>query len=329
MKIILKNTIAELIGYIKDVLNVELSITQLPDAKLKTLPFILANEYVFGETKLFNRNIILMFIDPYETSVDKIRKHLDIVINSFNAMVVVIVGNVEAYTRKRLIEKKVPFIIAGKQMYLPDLLIDLKEYAPVQREQPELMLPSAQCLLLYHLQVEPLEKINLKTIADKLHYMPMSVTRAAYYLHNTGLCVLEGTKDKYLKFEKSNRDLWDKALPLLISPIKKTNYFSGQILRENLRRTNINALAKYSDINDEPVEYYALRIGQIMHYTGVNLFKTGKIGSNICIEEWKYDPAILTDNEFVDPLSLYLCMRDNKDERIEMALEQLIKNVPW
>ena len=265
MKPILEHKINELFNYIKTILGVDVNIQKIPTEKLKALPFFLSNEYVFGATKLFNRNITLMFVDDKETSVDKIRKHVDIVQNIFNdAIVVAIMDNVEAYTRKRLIEKKVPFIITDKQMYLPDLLIDLKEYATIQREQPEIMQPAAQFLLMYHLLVEPLENINLKSIADKLYYMPMTITRAAYYLHNTGLCVMEGTKDKFLKFEKDKRELWNKAQPLMTSPIKRVNYYTGYVSSDSLRKTNINALAHYSDINDEPVEYYAINAGQIL-----------------------------------------------------------------
>ena len=48
------------------------------------------------------------------------------------------------------------------------------------------------------------------------------------------------------------------------------------------------------------------------------------------IEVWKYNPKTLVEDVFnensvVDPLSLYLSLKDNQDERIEMALEQIIE----
>jgi hypothetical protein len=330
MKIITIEKIKELESYIKSVLGIEVQIQKIAQEKLNSLPFFFSQTYVMGVTTFFNRTVYLMFADEEITSVDRIRKHIDIAQANLNSMVALVTGNIESYLRTRLIEKKIPFIIAGKQMYLPDLLIDLKEYVGVQKEQPELMPPAAQCLLFYHLLVAPLGNRNMKSIAESMYYMPMTITRAAYFLHNTGLCEIKGTKDKYLSFEENKRELWEKALPLLTSPVKRVNYYTGWIISDELRKTNINALSHYSDLNDEAVEYYAISAGRIQHHEGVNFIKTGKIEANICIEEWKYNPVLLAkDNEYVDPLSLYLCFRDSKNERIEAALEQIIEKQQW
>ena len=45
---------------------------------------------------------------------------------------------------------------------------------------------------------------------------------------------------------------------------------------------------------------------------------------------WKYNPLVLVgelpnDLSVVDPLSLYLSLQDNHDERIEMALDKIIE----
>ena len=47
-----------------------------------------------------------------------------------------------------------------------------------------------------------------------------------------------------------------------------------------------------------------------------------------CLEVWKYNPKQLAnlvqdDYSVVDPLSLYLSLKNETDERIEMALEQI------
>lgn len=330
MKTLLTNRVTILTDYIKNVLNADIVISQLPEAKLKALPFFLASEYAFGATSFFNRPLVLMFIDPGETSVDKIRKHIDIIQDNINSMVVAVMESVEAYMRKRLIEKKIAFIIANKQMYLPDLLINLKEFDSVKPEPSTTLQPAAQCLLLHHFLSGPFMNKNMKSLAMDLYFAPMTITRAAYNLHNLGLCEIIGTKDKYLSFAKNKKEIWNKALPLLSSPVKRINYYTGWVQDEHLRKSNINALAHYTDINDDPVEYYATTTTTISQLEGANLKKIGKIVGNICVEEWKYDPVLLTKrNEYVDPLSLYLCFKDNKDERVEAALEKLIIDLKW
>ena len=318
------------INYINEVLGIKVTYKKAAPEKLKNLPFFLAKGYDFGEIKLFNHRIVLMIIkDNFTTEV--LRTHLIKVQKTLNALVVAVLPPVDAYKRLRLIEKKVPFIVPGKQIYMPDLMISLKEHGNIRVEdkQPANMQPAAQLILLYHLQVEPLEGLNLGAIAEKLRYNPMTITRAAFYFHNTGLCKIEGTKEKFLKFEKTKRELWDIAEPKMINPINKTQFYTGYTLDQNLKKTNINALAHYTEVNDDQTEFYAMRPGYGRFIGGVNLKPIDPMEGNICIEEWKYDPCLLTRIDFIDPLSLYLCFRENKNERIEMALENLIDKFPW
>ena len=42
------------------------------------------------------------------------------------------------------------------------------------------------------------------------------------------------------------------------------------------------------------------------------------------VEFWAYDPVKLSDNGFIDPLSLYLYYRNDDDERIQGELSRLI-----
>ena len=314
--------------YLKDALGVEPEINPLKAEKLKTLPVYITSEYSIQRIELYRQNLLLVFVKNNFTT-ERLRKHLDTIKTAFNTNTVAVISQVEAYKRLRLIEKKIPFIIPGKQMYLPDLLIDLKEFGTRPKELPQAMQPATQLLLLYHLQVEPLEGINLKRIAEKLLYDAMTISRAAYYLHNMGLCTLQGTKEKLLHFECTNEELWEKAEPMMNNPVKKTLHFSGWVDDSNLYKSNINALAKYSDLNDDVIKYYAVKPGYTRLMGGVNLKKSGPLEGNICVEEWKYNPWMLTNTEFVDPLSLYLCFRNKPDERIEMALEQIIRNIVW
>lgn len=314
--------------YLKEALGIEIDLSPLKLDKLKTLPIFIVNEYDFQLIKLYRKDILLVIVKNSFTS-DRLRKHLDIINAAFNVITVAVIYQLEAYNRLRLIEKKIPFIIPGKQMYLPDLLIDLKEFGSSPKEQPVSMQPATQLLVLFHLQVESLEGINLKSIAEKLNYDAMTITRAVYYLHNTGLCTLQGTKEKFLHFESNKGELWKKTEPLMNNPVKKSIYYSGHPFGSDFYKTNINALAHYTDLNDDVIEYFAVKPGYTQWIGGANLIKTSPLEGNICIEEWKYNPYLLAKDGYVDPLSLYLCFRNNPDERITMALDQIIEKTAW
>jgi hypothetical protein len=44
---------------------------------------------------------------------------------------------------------------------------------------------------------------------------------------------------------------------------------------------------------------------------------------------WHYNPALAPDSETVDPLSLTLSLRDEADERVQLALGELKEHFPW
>ena len=45
------------------------------------------------------------------------------------------------------------------------------------------------------------------------------------------------------------------------------------------------------------------------------------------VEIWRYNPSVLSLKDSVDELSLYLTLKNDKDERVEEAVEKLLENV--
>lgn len=318
----------ELQKYLQNTLATELEIKLVDTASLKKLPVYIRGEYTVYQSQLFQKDLLFLEVKGNYTT-NSLGKHLDIIEEKLNKTVVAIIDQVDSYQRLRLIEKHIPFIVPGKQMYMPKLLVAIKEYGITPKEQPKIMTPATQFLLLYHLQIESLEGQNLKSIANILGYDSATITRSASYLHNMELCVIQGTKEKSLHFSSNKKELWEKSEPLMSNPVKRSFYYSGWADDNNLFRSNDNALAHYTNLNEGIVEHYAARPGYLKFLEGANLKRTAKLEGNICVEEWKYDPDPLSKNGFVDPLSLYLCFRDNEDERIEIALEQIINEIEW
>jgi hypothetical protein len=46
---------------------------------------------------------------------------------------------------------------------------------------------------------------------------------------------------------------------------------------------------------------------------------------NVEIEVWRYNPAIFAKNETADRISLYLSLRDDKNERVQKALQEMME----
>jgi len=312
--------------YLYDALGIVVAIKRLPDGRLKNLPLYIRSMYNFKTTQLFYRNILLL--EPKEKeylTAEQYRKHIQIVVNVFDEPAVLVLGLIEAYNRKRLIEKKIAFIIPGKQMFLPQLLIDLKEFRYTSQKKKEKIQPATQCLLIFHLLKENVEEFNFKMIAAKLNYTPMTITRVVNELVENKLCRIEGRKEKKIVFEMERKAIWEMALPYLQNPVKKKIYLDEKIDTNLVYKTGYSALSFYTNMDSDAIECYAIsntNYLNLKNHKRINI--TNNTEGHICLEIWKYAPVILAENGIVDPLSLYLTLRDIADERVEMELDRMV-----
>jgi len=318
------------IRYLEEVFGVDLNVTQIQKQQTNSLPFYLASEYTFWEAYLLDRSIVFAEKNtPEHFTPEQYKKQLEVLETNFKKNVVFVLPDIEAYKRNRVIQKHINFIIANKQIFIPSLMVDIKEYT-LKTPKKEYLQPAAQFLILYHLQKEQLNHNNYKELADKLNYSYLTITRAVENIQTLNLCNVEGTKEKTIYFQFSNAELWENALAFMRSPVVKKVFIDDEINNELLFKTNINALAYYTDLNDEQQLYFAVQQDVFR-----KLHKKGKIkmysdyDGRFSIETWRYDPAILANNDFVDPLSLYLEFKESKDERVQMALKTIIQQQKW
>lgn len=47
------------------------------------------------------------------------------------------------------------------------------------------------------------------------------------------------------------------------------------------------------------------------------------------LEIWAHNQAMVTNSKTVDPLSLWLLLNDSKDDRVQMALDELQEQMRW
>lgn len=330
--------------YIEETLGIQLTVAPIAKSYWDRLPMYIHETFKLYRTKLFNTEIILAELkNEEELSIQQTEKQVQQVKNQLNQKVVVILENVQAYNRKRLIEKGINFIVPGKQLYMPDLLIDLREsyVNPKAKPKNETLLPSAQFLLIYHIihrnQQWKLEEYPFKEIAKKLGYTPMAITNAIDNLKNHDLIEVEGEKEKFIRFSHERHELWKIAMErnLLVNPVLKTVFVDEIPKNLYLLRCNASALPEYTDLNPSRQEYFAIE--KTVFYglqKGNALVNPNEYEGMFALEVWKYNPLTLVnelpnDMAVVDPLSLYLSVKESRDERIEMALDQILEKFIW
>lgn len=321
----------QLIKYLDATLGIRVVI--LPWTDKTKLPLFLQERYSFYYAEAFNQKCLFVFDTLVKAeSPAVIRKHIDQLDRRWNGPVIYVCDQIVAYNRKRLVEHKVAFIVPNNQMYLPPLGIDLREYFKRTPKKTKKLKPATQALLVYTLLSEA-HFSSPTFMAKRLGYSVMAMSRAFDELETAGLIeTVANGRERQLKMVCSKYDIWNKAQLLLRTPVVHSHAIhvaSGKNIQGP--KSGLDALACYSMLAEPANKTIALK-----RKDWQNLKKTDGIEAaihnepgSITVEVWSYAPLLFAYNGCVDRLSLYLSLRENKDERVQAALELMLKEVSW
>jgi hypothetical protein len=316
--------------YLKETVGLSADITKMQDEQLKKLPLYLEHAYHYY---LFESEGQLLALAENNAAIFKtagqLKKQSNAIRQYLGMPVVFVINNPSAQLKRKMIQERINFIVPESQVYLPELLISLKENGRQAQSFPELITPAAQLLLLYHLQVERLEKFTFKDIAQKLDYTPKTITKIAAELKTKNLCEIEGTKEKRFTFETERKQLWQLAEPQMQSPIAKS-YYTHKKGDADFCQSGDLALSHYTFLSDTEKQDYAIYKTEFEALKEREYWEyLDETEGYVRIEVWKYNPRLLSNNGYIDPLSLYLCYRGDANERIEAEIKELIDKNIW
>lgn len=295
------------------------------------LPIYLSKAFEFHAVEIAEKKIVLAELLSFKNFTPDQLKKQQYQLEDFSQLpIVFLIDHIEAYQRKRLVEKKIPFIVPRKQLYIPNLFIDLNES---KRGRPansrEKLSPAAQCLLLFHLQIESLDEMQLKMIAKKMGYSGMTISRTAKELMQFSLCKIIGTKEKAIDFPRSKKELWNKALAFAINPVRQEFFINQLPSSIHLLYSGETAMEHYTHLNAGKIKTVAISKEKFVQLKKKTLLDTNPYEGNYLLEVWNYDPALLSKEKYVDGLSLYLSMKNSNDERTQIEIEELINKMKW
>jgi hypothetical protein len=311
-----------LVKYLNEILNITTSIYSLEKRLLQALPLYITSVFDIFETKIFEKRLCLLIAKTDNNiTPDNLAKQKELIEQKTGMIAVFVFDKVLSYNVKRFIQKRINFIIPDKQMFVPALMLDLRKMPKQLILKTEKITPIAQFLLLYHLQKDLLNGLTIKQLSKKIAQSYLNINRAVNNLKELKLINLVGGKEKQIFFIEKGKNLWKKAQPFLQNPVERVLFTDEQLY---LIKSNINALAHYTMLNDEQKQYYAV---DKHDFKNLNIETNKYFGENE-IEIWRY-PALLTGNGFVDKLSLFLQLKNTDNERIEIELETLINEIKW
>lgn len=237
------------------------------------------------------------------------------------------------YLRSRLVELGQPFVVPGRQLFWPAVGSAETVQRP-QRLQPKpvkALGPVAQQLLIALLLQRLLPPVTITAAAGALGVTPASVSQAVKALEASDLVrsQLEGRERVFALAQKGDL-VWQRAQPLLRTPIRqRVRMRHADLPPETGICAGESAMAALTDLAEpaEPVYAVASRYWTKLGETPA-VIPTADIGTCV-VELWRYPPEPTAAHGCVDPLSLYLSIRDDKDERLQLALQELMEQIEW
>lgn len=295
------------------------------------LPLYLRSRYRVRSVRLFGEPCILALQVPQEgiAAPTEYASHARTLANYLLAPVTLVIPRVTSYQRNQMVQAGTPFIVPGSQLFMPFRMVDLRERFAAKSQEPRLSLtPAAQCILLYHMQRTPLNRLPLRDIARISGYSAMMVTRVKDEWETNGLCqTSRAGRIVVVEFAAGGRKLWDLAERLLSSPVRKTHWARWKQPGEPALKSGYTALSSATLVGDDTIPTWALSRDACRELgtNGAIHLVGGPEVADVRVEEWNYDPALLSAGPSVDPLSLVLALRHHADDRVQQQLDTLLE----
>jgi len=279
---------------------------------------------------LENLCVLIEVIDEMP-GIDKLKKHIAQIEKLTGHQIVLFCKEITRYRRKSLIQNRISFVIEDGQMYLPFLGLDLKKAQEHIEKEVNIFTTSSQLAYLYVLYNEE-DVLNVTEFANKMGFTKMTASRALNDLYHANLItyVVSGKTGRSKKYSRiSNPGYYLKGRIYLKSPVKKTVYTKTKPL--GALTAGFDALAKLSMINPPDHEIMAIDTEQF-NKQNIEIVRNKDLIKDTQLVElqlWDYNPRLFTNKYHVDILSLYASLKEENDERVEQALEDVLRGEQW
>lgn len=319
-----------LTDYLEAITGAAAVLRDAPEAAQSRLPLFLRERYRLRQIDLLGSDCLLALETPdWETgSPAEYAAHAETLRKQFSKPVTLVVPQVVSYARNRMVQTGVPFIVPGSQLFMPFMMVDLRErFSAPATEAGQPLTPAAQSILLYHLLRTPLQGMPLRDIAIRTPYSAMMISRVKDEWEANGLCQTHRDgRSMVVEFAAKGHELWHLAESLLTSPAKKSHWGHWEHPEPSALAAGFTALSRTTMVEDDPIPTWALHRKAFRSLLEKGTFRavSGPEEANARIEEWSYEPYLLSDGPCVDPLSLVLSLRGDSDDRVQQQLQTVL-----
>jgi len=302
---------------------------------LRSLPQYLAQHYELYEITVAQRRFLgILLKDNADFRPSAFAKHLRhlLVVAKDTDSYCLVAWDLPSYVRQRLVKRQIPFVVPGRQLFWPELGLAVQARKIKGGPVPVAAVsPATQAVLIWALMGGITAPITPKSLAERLGYSTMTLSRALDEIEANSLGqVGRKGRERLLDFPAGQPALWGAALPYMRNPVREVVRIRESLLSPTVRlKAGETALASLSMLVPPKEPVYALGrqhwkslASQVEHIPVED--------EGTCrVQIWRYEPALFARAERVDCFSLYLSLRDEPDERVQTALEEMMESIAW
>lgn len=284
--------------------------------------------------------LIAMQLEDKYPGVSVLKKRLTVIGKATTETVVYVNNTLSSEERRSLITQHINFIVSNRQFFVPELGIDLRELFTRKRNMDKNLSfsPVTQALLIQLLFNPQVSKRNISFTANELlglyKYSRVTLSKCISELINAEILIVTSNErfiEKRYSLKYNKKETLKKALPMLCDPVKKRVWVDKiPVLEMGICYAGETALAQYTLLATSNKPIFA--ITQTTFSKLINNRTLNKVTHiddvKALIEIWRY-PTPKASTQIVDEISLYITLKDNNDERIHLALNEMRDNYPW
>lgn len=233
------------------------------------------------------------------------------------------------YVKEKLMEEGIPFIIMGKQVYLPFIGYLLtndhdRELAPVH--QISFLTQKMLLAAMY----ENWTEVKATEAAQRLGISRMSASRCFDEIEYLNIPMLDMIgKSRVITVPENREAFWQQIKSILRNPVIRRF-----VLKEDagcIKKAGISALSEYSLLSDNPYPTYAVTKKEITDL-GIKAAKQVKLTDDVGCVILELGYFIDFDGKGTqDPLSVELSLTaaEKEDERTAISVDEMLEEYVW
>ena len=298
-----------------------------------TLPISFEKRFQYVQMK-FHKESFLLIKEKRRGSLDSFVTQARIMGEKASMDVILVFSKLSDIEKKQLLQARVPFVDFKGNLFFPPLGLVLNANDDVATSKE--LTPSEQLTWIAFLLTKGQKIVDVDMLSQVTGLPNSTIYRC---LRTFKTLDWLNKPNKLYTYTASKKELFLKSEPYLFNPIKK------RLILPNVDLENIKSDSRllyggtyalsYLTFLAESDENSSYVISQ-RQFNKLSLPLSQHVLEGKVLEIWRYSPFVSEfwndfkenqDRQFVDPISLYLTLKDDDDPRVEEEIEVLKNNI--